>query len=202
MKILNNYSCQLSVLFAFTWCMNFTTKIVYCALILTCLTAILNGIAKCHGNKKATISIILCTTVTLGLLYNKQYCIIAGKPIGGLITASLSAILIASYIGCKLFLKLETRYSFAASNFISSLTAGLVDHLIMGIFFTSKFPMHKVVLMCYKETAYTTLFACVVYLCSAAVLYAKQVYDSMNNPHTGKSLLGKCNIKHRSYKQL
>lgn len=174
-KNLNNYGCKLGLLFAFTLCMNFTNKVVYCSLIFTFLTLILNCIAKCHGSKRATISIILCTSTSLALLYNKQY-YIAGKLISGLISASLCAILIASYIGLKLFLKLEARYGFAISNCISICISALVDHLIMGIFFTSIFPIHKVWLIIYKETAYTYLFTVVVYLCSVTVLYAKSVY--------------------------
>lgn len=174
-KALDNYVYKVGLLFAFTLCINFTKKIVCCALLFTCLIFILNCIAKCHGSKKATISMVFCTTTTLGLLYNKSYCIIAGKPISGLIVASLCAILIASYIGLKLFVKLEASYGFAVSNGMSLLIAALVDHLLMGIFFIGKLPMHKIWLIVYREAAYTYLFAVVVYLCSAAMLCAKPV---------------------------
>ncbi|CAH2559649.1 Uncharacterised protein family UPF0758 [Cardinium endosymbiont of Oedothorax gibbosus] len=177
-KNLNNYFYKLGLLFASTLCMNFTNKLVYCSLIFTFLMLILNCIAKCHGSKKATISIILCTSTSLALLCNKQY-YIAGKLIRGLIPASLCAILIASYIGFKLFLKLKARYGFTISNCISLYISALVDHLIMGIFFTRIFPIHKIWLMIYKETAYTCLFTVVVYLCSVTVLYAKPIYRKL-----------------------
>ncbi|WP_243517103.1 MULTISPECIES: hypothetical protein [unclassified Candidatus Cardinium] len=175
-KTLNNYFFKLGLLFAATYFMNFTNKIVYCALLLTILGTVLNGIAKCHGGQKATMSILFCTTISLVLLYNKPYCIIPGKPIRGLIIASLCAILIASYIGCKLFLKLNSHYRFAISNYISLLVFGLVDHLIMGLFFTKTFPLYKVWLIIYKETTYTYLFASIVYLCSIAVVYGQPLY--------------------------
>ncbi|TSJ80869.1 MAG: hypothetical protein NMK33_05520 [Candidatus Cardinium sp.] len=174
-KTLNNYMYKVGLLFACTFCINLTNKIVYCALLFTFLTLVLNGIAKYHGHKKAAISIVLCTALSLGLFYNKQY-FIGGKPINGLILTSLCAILIASYIGLKLFLKLTARYGFAISNCISLCTASLVDHCIMGIFFTTKFPMDKVWVIVYKETGYTYLFGSLVYLSSLAVLYAKPIY--------------------------
>ncbi|WP_419241232.1 hypothetical protein [Cardinium endosymbiont of Nabis limbatus] len=172
-KHLNNYIYKVVLLFAATLSINFTNKIVYCVLSFTVLMCTLNAIAKHHGSKKATISIVCCTTLTFGLLYNKPYCIIPGKPISGLILASLCAVLMASYIGFKLFLKLETRYGFVVSNCISLLIASLVDHLIMGIFFTNSFPMHRILLILFKETAYTYLFTSIIYLCSVAVSYAK-----------------------------
>ncbi|MGI2257683.1 hypothetical protein ACRRVD_04110 [Candidatus Cardinium hertigii] len=189
-KIVNNYSSQVGLLFASVLCMNFTSKIVYCALLFTFLTFILNRIANSHGHQKATISILLSTTTSLGLLYDKQYCI-AGKPIPGLIGTSLLAILVAGYIGFKIFLKLKARYSFIVSNFISLLIAAFVDHLIMGLFFTKKFPMHKVWLICYKETAYTTLFACVVSLCLAAILYVKVFYSKIKTLYLFRPLSSK-----------
>ncbi|MCT4697457.1 hypothetical protein NLX65_03830 [Candidatus Cardinium sp. TP] len=175
-KILQNYFYKVSVLFAAILCINFTNRIVYCALLFTFLTLILNGIAKYHGSKKATLSIVLCTATTLGLLYNKQY-YMAGKPISGLIVASLCAILIASYIGLRLFIKLELRYGFALSNSISLAISALVDHLLMGLFFIRIWRMHKVWSVVYKETAYTYLFAVCIYLVSVAILYAKPVYS-------------------------
>ncbi|CDG49858.1 hypothetical protein [Cardinium endosymbiont of Bemisia tabaci] len=189
-KVLNNYYSQVGLLFASVFCMNFTSKVVYCALLFTFLTFILNIIANHHGPRKATISILLSTITSLGLLYDKQYCI-AGKPIGGLIGTSLFAILVAGYIGFKLFLKLKATYSFVVSNFISLLIAAFVDHLIMGLFFTKVFPMHKVWLICYKETAYTALFVSVVCLCSAAILYVKVFYSNIKTLYTFRPLSSK-----------
>lgn len=179
-KILNNYYSQLALLFASVYSINYTSKVVYCALLFTFLTLILNGIANSYGHRKATISMLLSTTASLGLLYDKQYCI-AGKPIGGLIVTSLFAICIAAYIGVKLFLKLKAKYSFVVSSFISLLISAFVDHVIMGLFFTKEFPMGKVWLIFYKETIYTTLFACVIYLCLIAILYVQVVYSNIKS---------------------
>ena len=177
-KILNNYFYKLGLFFIAICSMNFTNKMVYCALIFTILTTILNGIAKCHGSKKATISILSCTSIALLLLYNKPY-FIAGKPINHLIPTSLGAILVASYIGYKIFLKLETRLGFPLSNCISLFIAALVDHLIMGLFFARLFPMRSVCSMFYKETVYTYLFGSLIYLLWLAFLYAKPIYRKL-----------------------
>ncbi|MGI2298571.1 hypothetical protein ACRRVB_02075 [Candidatus Cardinium hertigii] len=189
-KILKNYYSQVGILFASVFCMNFTSKVVYCALLFTFLTFILNSIANGHGHRKATTSILLSTTTSFGLLYHKQYCI-AGKPIGGLIGTSLFAILVAGYIGFKLFLKLKARYSFVVSNFISLLLAALVDHLIMALFFIKEFPIDKVCLIFYKETTYTTFFTCVVCLCLAAILYVKVVYSNIKSLYIFRPLPSK-----------
>ncbi|WP_342265375.1 hypothetical protein [Cardinium endosymbiont of Philonthus spinipes] len=174
-KNLNNYVYKLGLLFACTLSINFTNKIVYCALLFTALTVVLNSIAKWHGSKKAAISILLCSATSFAFLYDKQY-YISGKLIHGLILTSLCAILVASYIGLKLFLKLQTRYGFAASNCISLFISSLVDHLIMGLFFTRVFPIRKVWLIVYQETAYIYLFSAAIYLGSAIILYAKPAY--------------------------
>ncbi|CCM10381.1 Putative uncharacterized protein [Cardinium endosymbiont cEper1 of Encarsia pergandiella] len=189
-KILNNYYSQLALLFASVYSINFTSKVIYCALLFTFLTHILNVIANGHGHRKATISILFSTTTSLGLLYHKQYCI-SGKPIDGLITSSLFAILVAAYIGLKLFLKLKAKYSFLVSNFISLLIAAFVDHLIMGLFFSKEFPMGKVWLIFYKETTYTTLFACLICLCSALILYVKVVYSNIKSLYIFRPLSSK-----------
>jgi len=186
-KIVNNFYTKLALLFASVYAINFTSKVVYCALLFTFLTYILNVIANNHGYWKATISILLSTTTSLGLLYDKQYSI-AGKPIDGLVITSLFSILVAAYIGLKLFLKLKSRYSFPVSNFISLFIAGFVDHLIMGLFFTKEFPIGKIWLIFYKEITYTTLFACIIYLCSDAILYVKVFYSNIKSLHIFRPL--------------
>lgn len=193
-KVFKNYPCQVSLLFVCTLCMNLTNKIVYCALIFTCLITILNSMAKCHGSKKSMVSIVLSSIMACGLLYNKPY-MIGGKPINGLIIASLSSILIASYMGHKLFLKLTAKYSFSLSNLISLWMAGLVDHLIMGIYFINIFPMHKVWLIFCKETGYTMLFGSVVYLCLVGATYAKRFYTRMSNRCIREPLSGQVQSK-------
>ncbi|ABV73484.1 hypothetical protein A1E_02700 [Rickettsia canadensis str. McKiel] len=179
-KILNNdrlYLLLTFVLFVLTLLLNFYSKISYCSLIFTFLAFTVNIISESQGYKKAIKSVILCTSASFAfaILYNMKY-YIYGEPLTGLIFASLLSVFISSYISLIFFLKRKLQHSFLTRNFKSLLSHAFIDGLVMSIFFTSKFPMHRVLSIFYKETAYKLVYSCLLHLFILTTFYLlKQV---------------------------
>ena len=177
-KILNNnrlYLLLTFVLFVLTLLLNFYSKISYCSLIFTFLAFTVNIISESQGYKKAIKSVILCTSASFAILYNMKY-YIYGEPLTGLIFASLLSVFISSYISLIFFLKRKLQHSFLTRNFKSLLSHAFIDGLVMSIFFTSKFPMHRVLSIFYQETAYKLVYSCSLHLFILTTFYLlKQV---------------------------
>ncbi|ROT47385.1 hypothetical protein EDM02_03040 [Candidatus Cardinium hertigii] len=208
-NIYNNifYVIATSLLFAFTLSINFSIKIVYCALCSTFLALTVNCLSALWGSKKATLSVIGCVGITFCTLYDMQYHMY-GKPIQGLITISLLSICISSCMGLKIFLKLKTRYSFPVSNIISSCVYAFVDGFIMAIFFINKFPIHSVFAKFYQEIAYKGIFGLAVYLLLLVLFYFKRIIikyfraqDRLLSRSTYSFSGGYCNRKQKFYKR-
>lgn len=175
-KILNNnrlYLLLTFVLFVLTLLLNFYSKIYYCSLIFTFLVFTVNIISESQGYKKAIKSVILCTSASFAMLYDMKYYIYS-EPLMGLIFASLLSVFISSYISLIFVLKRKLQHSFLTRNFKSLLSHAFIDGLVMSIFFTSKFPMHRVLSIFCKETAYKLVYSFSLHLLILTTFYLLQ----------------------------
>ncbi len=163
-----------------TYTLNLFNKISECSIIFTILAFTINITTEIFGKEKAIQSIILSVITSFVLMLNYNY-YIGGRLIHGLIPASLIATLTSAYVGIHFLLALKKisgiYNNFYARVFVSLIAYAVTDGLVMAMFFINQFPLHKVMLIFYKEVLFKIEYSLILSI-SAYILhkaYAKYI---------------------------
>lgn len=185
MRYINNnlYIALTIILGVFTYLLNFFNKIAECSLVFVFLALTVNIIAETFGKQKAMRAIVLCIVVSFGLLWNLNY-YIDGRVINGLVLASLLSVLLSTYCGMSLFLKLKSAHNFYNSfyvrNFISLTVCAIVDGVVMAGFFINQFSASRVLLIFFKEVSFKCIYSLIACIFIFVGSYLVQKVHSNN----------------------
>ncbi|WP_341763490.1 VUT family protein [Candidatus Tisiphia endosymbiont of Beris chalybata] len=152
----------MSLLFTFTYLLNFFNKIAECSLVFVFLALTANIITELHTKKSAIISLIVSIVVSFGLLWNFDY-YIHGRIIPMMTGASFLSLLVSIYCSTSVLQYLKPTYSFNLRNFIGLVVGAIIDGSIMIGFLINQFSSSRVIAIFWAEVSFKCLYSLVIY---------------------------------------
>lgn len=159
-----------TVLFSFALLLNFTNKLVVCSFIYVVIALIANVITEVHGQKKTMYAILISSIISTFMLWHTDY-YIHNTKFDIMLIGSFSSVVVSTYLGTSLFLKLKPTYNFQVRNLISLAVCSIIDCSIMALVLSSKFSISKVAFIFSKDIVFKFSYSLVIGLCLVLGFY-------------------------------
>ncbi|QOD37984.1 hypothetical protein [Candidatus Wolbachia massiliensis] len=155
--------------------LNTSNKLVICASLFMGAVLVVNSMVEFYGKKEATHSLIACTVLC---------CILKWQSLSLMILVSYTAILVSLLLSIVIFEKLKFKVNFHIKNFISLITASVVDTTIVCIGLLYKFSTGKCLSIYIRDLAFKFSYASISSICLLAAAYlfywAKRKYVKLS----------------------
>lgn len=172
-----------TVLFSFALLLNFTNKLVVCSFIYVVIALIANVISEVYGQKKTMYSILISSIISTLMLWHTDY-YIHNIKFDIMLIGSFSSVVVSTYLGTSLFLKLKPTYNFQVRNLISLAACSIIDCSIMALVLSSKFSINKVAFIFSKDIVFKLSYSLVIGLCLALGFYLVRQFQKTKKDFT------------------
>lgn len=190
-KIIRNrlYIGSSFLLSVLTYLLNYCKSILECALVLTIIAITVNLITYIWGKANSLQAIALAITVSFALLMKLPY-YIDGHIVSGLVFASLSSLMVSLYCSTLAFQRFHNRFSFVLSNALSLIIAGIIDGILMDLFFSfnNNFGYARILDILVRELSYKAFYG---FIFSATIFAAFKILNNRNIPNNNLKINSK-----------
>jgi hypothetical protein len=156
------YLLLTGILFIAIRLLNFQPKLAICAFLYVLITSTLIIIVELNGRKKALYSILLSM---LG------YVLMPGSAINMLIIASFASVLVSTYLGIHLFIRLRPILSLPLRALVTLVSSAIVDTVLVSSCLFSKFSLKKVLFIGLKDMSFKFTYSLIASLCLFLAFY-------------------------------
>ncbi|NUY39525.1 hypothetical protein GO684_02355 [Wolbachia endosymbiont of Litomosoides brasiliensis] len=167
-------SILLIVLFISLSLLNNLNKLIICAALVTVAALVVNLIVEFYGKRKAMYGLITCTLLC---------CILKWQDFSLMILTSYTAVLVSLFSSIIFFEKLESKFGFHITNFITLITVSVIDSTVMYFGLLYKFSVDKCLSICIRDLALKFSYASMLSIClfvAAHLFYlAKRKYTKL-----------------------
>jgi hypothetical protein len=179
-KIIRNrlYIGSSFLLCVLTYLLNYCKSISECALVFTIIAITVNVITYIWGKANSLQAVALAITVSFALLMKLPY-YIEGHLVNGLVFASLSSLMVSLYCSTLAFQRFHSKFSFVLSNALSLIIAGIIDGILMDLFFAfnNNFGYARILDILVKELSYKAFYG---FISSATIFAAFKILNNRN----------------------
>ena len=174
----NLYLLLTAVMFIFTALLNVSNILTFCSFIYVLVVLTANLMSEIYGKKKTIQAVILCVVINVVLLWNSKY-YINNIDISIILFSSLLSVLLSTYCGVNVFLKLKPAYNLHIRSFISLILCSVIDCAIMAGFLLSKFPAYNVLFIFVQDIMFKFLYSLAISFCLLLVFYFLQQFKNL-----------------------
>ena len=174
----NLYLLLTAVMFIFTALLNVSNILTFCSFIYVLVVLTANLMSEIYGKKKTIQAVILCVVINVVLLWNSKY-YINNIDISIILFGSLLSVLLSTYCGVNVFLKLKPAYNLHIRSFISLILCSVIDCAIMAGFLLSKFPAYNVLFIFVQDIMFKFLYSLAISFCLLLVFYFLQQFKNL-----------------------
>ena len=174
----NLYLLLTAVMFIFTALLNVSNILTFCSFIYVLVVLTANLVSEIYGKKKTIQAVILCVVINVVLLWNSKY-YINNIDISIILFGSLLSVLLSTYCGVNVFLKLKPAYNLHIRSFISLILCSVIDCTIMAGFLLSKFPAYNVLFIFVQDIMFKFLYSLAISFCLLLVFYFLQQFKNL-----------------------
>ena len=174
----NLYLLLTAVMFIFTALLNVSNILTFCSFIYVLVVLTANLMSEIYGKKKTIQAVILCVVINVVLLWNSKY-YINNIDISIILFGSLLSVLLSTYCGVNVFLKLKPAYNLHIRSFISLILCSVIDCTIMAGFLLSKFPAYNVLFIFVQDIMFKFLYSLAISFCLLLVFYFLQQFKNL-----------------------
>ena len=165
-------------MFIFTALLNVSNILTFCSFIYVLVVLTANLMSEIYGKKKTIQAVILCVVINVVLLWNSKY-YINNIDISIILFGSLLSVLLSTYCGVNVFLKLKPAYNLHIRSFISLILCSVIDCAIMAGFLLSKFPAYNVLFIFVQDIMFKFLYSLAISFCLLLVFYFLQQFKNL-----------------------
>ena len=174
----NLYLLLTAVMFIFTALLNVSNILTFCSFIYVLVVLTANLMSEIYGKKKTIQAVILCVVINVVLLWNSKY-YINNIDISIILFGSVLSVLLSTYCGVNVFLKLKPAYNLHIRSFISLILCSVIDCAIMAGFLLSKFPAYNVLFIFVQDIMFKFLYSLAISFCLLLVFYFLQQFKNL-----------------------
>ena len=182
-RLANNkfYFLLSTILLSFVVLLNFSNKLSICSFIYVVIALIANIMTEFYGQKKTMYAIAVSASISAALLWNTDY-YINNVKFDIMLFGSFLSVIISTYLGTSLSLRLKSVYNFQVRNLTSLVLCSIADCSVMACVLASKFSISKVSFIFSKDIVFKFSYSLVLSLCLILAFYLiKQVQKVKNN---------------------
>jgi hypothetical protein len=164
-----------------TYLLNYCKSISECALVFTMIAITVNVVTYTWGKAKSLLAIALAIPVSFVLLMKLPY-YIDGHIVNGMVIASLSSLTVSLYWATLVFDRFYGRFSFVLSSALSLIIAGMIDGILMSLFFAfnNNFGYARILDVLGRELSYKAFYG---FIASVIILTAFTILNNRNIPN-------------------
>ncbi len=142
--------------------LNTSNKLMICAALFMGAALVVNSMIEFYGKREATYSLIMCTVLC---------CIFRWQNLSLMILISYIAILVSLFSSIIVFTKLKSKFNFHITNFITLITASIIDSTVMCAGLLYKFSAGKCLSIYIRDLIFRFSYASILSICLFVTVY-------------------------------